>query len=315
MVYKKIDELYEKLISLGIKVSGDYKSKLPSIKTTTGNSYYNQKENTIYINPSDKKLGDSISEESMHFLHYVTQGNIGSDIGGVHEYQYIDEFIGAAGRLIGKSGKDVRLSKKEVRESLEELRKRKEKALSFSDKLKVVRSKLEQYKIFEKDMENISDFFLDIILGKKSKEELTKEYENNNIFKKYLGEQYEQIKKLIEIPKDQRSDEDKQKLDNLHRYFVRKHSEIFKEIAYFEIASTRAEVQPLLSDVTGYSMVSHKKGYDLIQKVYESGLEKFLKKNPNFLLESYEQKEQDIKKFIRSIPNRARRLKKKVKRK
>ncbi|MCK4429313.1 MAG: hypothetical protein KAU95_02975, partial [Candidatus Aenigmarchaeota archaeon] len=220
VVYNKLNELHRRLTSLGVKVSGDYKSKLPSVKTTTKNSSYHPKENTIYINPNDKKLEDGIAEESMHFLDYVTQGKVWSDAGGVHKYQYIDEFIGAAGRLIGKTSKDVRLSKKEVREYLDELKKSKENALSFSDKLNVVRSKLEEYKTFEKDMEDVSDFFLDTIIGENPKEELEKEYENNSIFKKHLGEQYEPIKKLIEIPKDKRSDEDKQKLHNLHGYFV-----------------------------------------------------------------------------------------------
>lgn len=66
LVYKKIDDLHRKLSLLDVKVSGDYKSKLPSVKTTTQNSCYNPKENTTYINPNDKKLEDAIAEESMH---------------------------------------------------------------------------------------------------------------------------------------------------------------------------------------------------------------------------------------------------------
>ncbi len=131
-VYKQIDELYENLDSLGVTVSGDYRSELPSVKTTEGCSNYYPIENTIYINPNDEKLEDIIAEESMHFLDTATKGEVGSNVKTTLKYPYIDEFIGAAGRLFEGTSKDVRLPEKEVRKDLKKI----EKETEVLEKLK-----------------------------------------------------------------------------------------------------------------------------------------------------------------------------------
>ncbi len=287
-VHEIIGRLYEDLDSFGVKLPEDYGSNLPSVKSTIKDTAtrgyagaYDPSKNIIYVDPNNEELEDSIAEESMHFLDSLTQGEVGRDPGEViNRHEYIKEFVGGAGRLFKGTSKDVTISEKGVRERSEELRKEKEKVLPFSGKLKYVAY--------------IYNFLFDTMTGERPPEELVEEYENNNdFFKKYLGKkEYQQIKKLIEIPKDARSDKYKQKLDI---FLV-----LIDKVAKLETKYERADLQALSFDIERFHLLSHKRGYDLAQKVYETdgGFEEFFKKYPKFLSEPYEQNEKDIKSFL-----------------
>ncbi len=295
-VYKTIYDLREKLDSLGVKLPKDYGSNLPYVKSTiedtdiediTTRGYtgaYDPSKNIIYVDPNNEDLENVIAEESMHFLDSLTRGEVGRDPGEVinriNRHEYIKEFVGGAVRLFKGTSKDVTISEKGVRERSEELRKEKEKVLPFSGKLEYVAY--------------IYNFLFDTMTGERPPEELVEEYENNNdFFKKYLGKkEYQQIKKLIEIPEDARSDKYKQKLDI---FLV-----LIDKVAKLETKYERADLQALSFDIERFHLLSHKRGYDLAQKVYETdgGFEEFFKKYPEFLSEPYEQNEKDIKSFL-----------------
>ncbi len=247
-VYKQINELYKKLDSFDVVVSRDYRSKLPSVKTTEGCSNYYPIENTIYINPidrNDEELKDDITEESMHFLDSATKGEVGSNVKTTLKYPYIEEFVAAAGRLLKGTSKDVRLPKKEVRKELKKI---------------------------EKETE---------------------------VLEKLKKNDYQQIKKLIETPENERTIEEKQGLNEFYKHFERLYSKNLEEFNEKNIVIF-LEVRYHCCNLARSSILAHQKGYDLAQKVYETdgGLEEFFRKYTDFLLESYEEKDKDIKSFL-----------------
>ncbi len=279
-IYKQIDKLYEKLVSLGVAVSGDYRSKLPSVNIVTGSPRYEIKENAMCINPIDKnneELKDDIAEESMHFLDYATQGRIRSDVKTPPEYLYIDEFVGAFGILLEGTSEDGKLRKK----------------------IDGFYPKLEKYETPVKDTEYIYKFLFDTVMNKRPHEKLVEEYENNDIFEKYLRSFYKPIKKLIETPEDERSIEDKKRLINFYTTVERVYLEEFKELDELKKEVRSLESHYHRSNQEKSFIVAHKKGYDLAQKVYETdgGIKGFFEKYPNFLLQSYEQKDENIESF------------------
>ncbi len=312
-VYKKIGRLYEDLYSLGVNVPENYESNLPSVKSTIENSAtrgyaggYNPVENTIYI--KDKKLGDTITEEdledtiteeAMHFLDIFSQGRVGSYLGDIYEYEYIYEYVGSAGILLEGINRDVGISERELENNLRIIKEKKEKSY---DELKNIEIEMDKYVTYKIKYEDIRDFLYDAIVKEKEifHKELVEDYENNNIFKKYLKEDYQPIKEIIEVPKDKRSDEDKQKLEDfLHTYNdLREYCE--KKQSDLKKLSNETKNLIHLYDTRRKSKIQHYKGYNLAQKVYEKGwLEEFLNKNPNLLSKSCKKKKTDTENFLK----------------
>ena len=55
----------------------------------------------------------------------------------------------------------------------------------------------------------------------------------------------------------------------------------------------------LLLEIMCRDLETHKIGYELAEGVRRYGLERFFRENPDFLRESYEEKERDVKRFVK----------------